>query len=211
MTNEKRWSPQNAFNEPWLGQEGQLTVFTAKPHGVCKAGTPAQLCARTAKVKHRDNYPTRKNRVLRAGGAPGMTAAATYNLPPPGRRAAVTGMQDAIIDIADCRRADKPLIPESHYSNTPSHGSLSYLHRHRRPGRNGRQDAVAVPGAGRALPQALAHRLGHPVATLANHALAGAVGSWVTTRAGARRAALGAGRVLHRHGGVDADSRQAGR
>ena len=53
--------------------------------------------------------------------------------------------------------------------------------------------------------------LGIFVATLANHALAGAVGSWVTTVLGGAGAALGAGSFLHCHGGVDADSRQAGR
>jgi putative Ca2+/H+ antiporter (TMEM165/GDT1 family) len=52
--------------------------------------------------------------------------------------------------------------------------------------------------------------LGILVATLVNHALAGAVGAWIT-RCSARTPALDPGPVLHRHGGVDADSRQAGR
>ena len=53
--------------------------------------------------------------------------------------------------------------------------------------------------------------LGIFVATLANHALAGAVGSWVTRMLGpdVLRWVLGAGRFVHRHGDLDADPRQA--
>ena len=48
--------------------------------------------------------------------------------------------------------------------------------------------------------------LGILVATLANHACASAVGTWLVSVIGAGRDALDPRTVVHRHGGLDADS-----
>ncbi len=86
-------------------------------------------------------------------------------------------------------------------------GSLPPFHRYRCPGRNGRQDAIAVAGAGRAFQAPLAHPLGHPRGHAAQPCPGRRGGRLGHGHRGSDRDALGARPVLHRHGRLDADSR----
>ncbi len=105
-------------------------------------------------------------------------------------------------------RPTLPYPPAPTFLYCELHGSLPHLDGYRRPGRNRRQDAAPRLHPGRQIPQAAADHRRHPGGHGGQPCLCRRARrvDHDTSRAGNH--ALGARRVLHRHGAVDADSRQ---